>query len=630
VPESSVWVLANGPDSGVPCLRLCGWQLFGNRVCHDDGDSSARWPTEKLFDAERDFGAANGTAQWAAECGSEWASPACDAPAAADWLGVQFSESRAPQCLRLEQPGSQLASRLQLYACPPPPPAAERGGWRPEDHCARMEALQLGAPAGPSAASGVLRVRADTSCVTPVALAAAQAARERGADPTEDPVIDCFCQQQYDLHGVRFRLPPYNTEEEELCKARSQELNWSLAKLSGGVLAVLMLNQLLLLLYEYLIGWERLRTRTDFIRSQLWKLFLAQFVNTGLLVVLVNARVRSGSERPVILRILSVGEGLHDDISASWFISVGSGVALTIFMQVFSSTVPPLLNSFILTPLWAWYLGRRKVTQETIDAIYVLPDWNIALRMAQTLNVFFCIMMYSGGMPVLYALGVVYCFVAYWLDKWCLLHGSSKPAAYKHDVIRVCAEALPGAAFCHTLLSLWAFGNQQLFPSDWSHTLPLAEWLFGISREDYDVVIDLYTTGTESIRREHQAWYIHARCLDFSRKGCWLLFLILIGFCVYFVVYWAWVYLLQPVLSPWLFLMRECSSRALPPNSPQTAAARTFEQEEKDMDGRGMLTSYCISANPKYQAAYLAICHTATESDGSAAQEGESLVLQSI
>ena len=48
-----------------------------------------------------------------------------------------------------------------------------------------------------------------------------------------------------------------------------------------GLPAITVLNQLLLIMYRYFIDWERLCTVTDVARSQLWKLFLAQFVNTG-------------------------------------------------------------------------------------------------------------------------------------------------------------------------------------------------------------------------------------------------------------------------------------------------------------------------------------------------------------
>lgn len=146
--------------------------------------------------------------------------------------------------------------------------------------------------------------------------------------------------------------------------------------------------------------------------------------------------------------------------------------------QVFSTTVPPLIMAFIVKPCLSCILSRGEVVQARLNEMYVLPPWNLSLRMAQTLTVVFVICMYSGGMPLLYVVGFVYSIVAFWLDKWCLLKGSSKPPAYNQSIVHVVMNFLPVAAFLHTVISGWTYGNQSLVPSEWSKLLFVAEILF--------------------------------------------------------------------------------------------------------------------------------------------------------
>ena len=78
-------------------------------------------------------------------------------------------------------------------------------------------------------------------------------------------------------------------------------------------------------------------------------------------------------------------------------VSCGSA-CLTLNDKVFSTTVPPLIMAFIVKPCLSCCVARGEVVQARLNEIYVLPPWNLSLRMAQTLTVVFVICMYSGGM----------------------------------------------------------------------------------------------------------------------------------------------------------------------------------------------------------------------------------------
>lgn len=139
-----------------------------------------------------------------------------------------------------------------------------------------------------------------------------------------NPIINCFCQQQTLSQGAGFAFPPYDTDEKMICEAWIMNNAAVVGKVVGAALAVLVINQVLLLIYEYLVAFERHCTVTEVTLSQFWKLFLAQMVNTALLVLLVNASLNLP---PVLqfLQVFQVGSGQFDELSVTWYVSVGTG-----------------------------------------------------------------------------------------------------------------------------------------------------------------------------------------------------------------------------------------------------------------------------------------------------------------
>jgi hypothetical protein len=162
------------------------------------------------------------------------------------------------------------------------------------------------------------------------------------------------------------------------------------------------------------------------------------------------------------------GDGQYDDFDVDWFVMIGSGLCLTIATQIFAASAEPLVAGLGVAPMIRKFSANSKYTQETLDEIYENPEWNLSMRMAQTMNVLFCAVMYASGMPILFWVGFAYCCVAYWADKTTLCWGAIKPPQYDQVVIQMGLRLIPVACLLHLLLSAWNFGHQDVFPSDWS------------------------------------------------------------------------------------------------------------------------------------------------------------------
>ena len=619
VNEHLVWVVKSTNSSNT-CLEFCDLEIYGDRLCTSNGDTSDSWPTVKLFDQFQDY--SNG---FESGCSNNWTSPcssaslrsqhsgACGVSEATsssntDWIGFHFESKQQVQCWAATFPQMIQPTEVQVYGCPSAPPAAEnRSCWVVEENCAPMYVNEL-FPSNPTTAwtANDNKVAPDTSCSNEISVDVAKARWASYSAGSDDrilnPIINCFCQQEALSQGPGFAFPPYDTEEKQICEAWILNNAAVVGKVIGAAMAVLVINQVLLLIYEYLVAFERHCTVTEVTLSQFWKLFLAQMVNTALLVLLVNASLEIP---PVLqfLRVLQIGSGQFDELSVTWYVSVGTGICLTIFIQVFSTTIPPVIMAFFVKPCLACLVARGEVVEAKLNEMYVLPPWNLSLRMAQTLTVVFVICMYSGGMPLLYVVGFVYSIVAFWLDKWCLLKGSSKPPAYNQKILQVCLNFLPVAAFLHTVIAGWTYGNQALVPSEWSSLLFVAEMIF-MSEEDYNSATAAYLSAPQRLKPDLQWKYYEARMMDMARQGSWLIFCIFLVFCVYYIVLWLYKLLLKPFISPILFALGDCCCK----KKVQEDSA-TWETCLQECEKHNVLTSYALNKNTKYHAAAVAIAH---------------------
>merc|ERR1712118_479480 len=139
----------------------------------------------------------------------------------------------------------------------------------------------------------------------------------------------------------------------------------------------------------------------------------------------------------------------------------------TVLTQIVATTLPPVAFGMLKALLRL----RKPHTQDAysqtaLNTVFTNPDFNLALRAAQTMNVIFLIIMYSAGMPILNLIGAGYCFFSFWIDKWVLLRYAKKPPQYNDMLVRKALKMMPYAVLLHMGIGCWTFANNLLFPSD--------------------------------------------------------------------------------------------------------------------------------------------------------------------
>jgi len=554
-----------------------------------------------------------------------------------NFLDLNFTEPVIVRCIRLYQPIDEKADKLKIYTCRPESNTqlAELTDLGADHMCTRMMDLYLTDTNNNEthADSGDRRIRMDDQCLMDVSLEAVrQAKKELGEKHTEDVRVVCFCRQQLNSIGALFKYPPHDTEEEKACADWSSKEVTKEMTYIAGICVITILNQILWIIFDQLDKWTRYRTISSLAVNSMRELFFAQFCNTGLLYVLVS--IYWGGANFSVFGMRQFLDGPFDDFTVAWHTRIGSAFVVLVLGQVVSNLLLVPFTSFVVTPLYVRFYKSQAVTEELRRDLVMLPEFPFVARLAATNVIMFCIVMYGPGTPILYFLGIVYCFLSYWIDKYCLLKGSCKPPAYSGAMVSKAIRMAPYAAFLHTCIACFMFGYQTILPSGWSYMTNFAESVCSMKRGpakgEYDWLMELYLNSDWQTRVDYHYKYYLARCLDMSRVGPCLLFQVLMFFFpVALLIHVFKRYLLMPCTATINSLKQEViwkgkkkfAERASKFSNIRHAIERiavrtsavpttqTFDEAKELVTGRGELFSYELSASERYKDAWEALSY---------------------
>ncbi len=191
--------------------------------------------------------------------------------------------------------------------------------------------------------------------------------------------------------------------------------------INGAIVIVIpLVNSLLIILMRWLSLFEKNKTLTAQLSSAMWKMFILQFINTGLIIVLVNTYVKSVKDWWTNSPLFT---GMFPDLEPGWYAVVG---VTLLFTMLINMIVPHLT---VIFGLLIKYLLRccdsgcscGKRTKKTLKneyfELYVGPDFPIESRYAEMLTTIFVALVYSSGIPIMYFCILGYMTFTYLLDK---------------------------------------------------------------------------------------------------------------------------------------------------------------------------------------------------------------------
>jgi len=229
------------------------------------------------------------------------------------------------------------------------------------------------------------------------------------------------------------------------------------------VAAVIITNYGLQYVFKLLSTFERHQSISSESTSRVIKIFVAQLLNTGVIILFVNARFT----RNKVVNFLS---GHYDDFVSNWYLNVGATLLTTMIINIVNLPLINSLSYFFRHCLRCSDRGcgfseksTRRANQEDWVKLYTGPEFLVDFRYAQILTVLFVCFIFCSGLPLLFLSTFLNLLFVYWMDKIFLLKFYQLPRPFDDKLENTVRKGLYLVLFFHLIIAVWSYGNPQVF-----------------------------------------------------------------------------------------------------------------------------------------------------------------------
>ena len=228
-------------------------------------------------------------------------------------------------------------------------------------------------------------------------------------------------------------------------------------------------NFVLRIILVDLIKSLRLKTVTEETNYTMVSIFIGQFVNTAILLLLNSANFKDidGGKGPLSF-VFMVGD--RTDFDVEWYRSVGAIIMKTMFM----TALWPLIEFamfYALMNFSRWmdrgfgndtFTTSLPTVQAYID-LYAGPDYLIHYRYATILLNIGVAFLYGTAMPYLYVTAVLAFIILYINERLLVCYYYREPPAFDEKMTLMTLELTKYVPLMMLPFVFWQLGNRQIF-----------------------------------------------------------------------------------------------------------------------------------------------------------------------
>lgn len=198
----------------------------------------------------------------------------------------------------------------------------------------------------------------------------------------------CFCQKMYNENGYsytnKYSFP--GRPNEYPCK-NWVEAFFKFTAISYAItVSIPILNTLITFFLTFLTRFEKNKSLTSDKSSNMIKIFIGQFINTGLLLLIVNTKIEEVKTWSPNFPIFN---GLYKDLDSGWFKNIGCTIFFTMIISIVTPHIGAIIGFTLITLKRCFNSGNQKGTGSNITSLraflklYVGPELAIDTRYAQ-------------------------------------------------------------------------------------------------------------------------------------------------------------------------------------------------------------------------------------------------------
>ena len=299
---------------------------------------------------------------------------------------------------------------------------------------------------------------------------------KNGGEEDDDRLISttlsCFCTSEYVKHGndaAEFKYQNSKGEDIQTCsEIFSDRATVGLIAMATSTLIVLV-NFILKTMLVDMIRSLRLKTVTAETNYTMISIFIGQFVNTAILLVLNNANFKDFDEGVGPLSAVFF-VGTETDFSVKWYKTVGT----TLMRTMFSQAIWPLIEFVMFYSIlnFSRFLDRN-FTSDTFTSsmpsvqayidLYAGPQYLIHYRYAMILLQICVAFMYGTSMPYLYFIACFAFVILYINERLLVCYYYREPPAFDEKMTTLTLDLTTYIPYIMMPFAFWALGNRQIF-----------------------------------------------------------------------------------------------------------------------------------------------------------------------
>jgi hypothetical protein len=222
---------------------------------------------------------------------------------------------------------------------------------------------------------------------------------------TSDTQSYCYCKAQ-SLSTVISHSDMYS-----YCSYFLEQISLNVFYRVAVSIGVIFINFVMKFIFRLLSRFERVHDKSAEQLKLMSKVFLATFINTGLIILIVNANF--SSLKTVTWLPEYIFNGNYTDFSRQWYVNVGSTLVTTMLVTIFSPHVVILVTFYPLGLCKRHCCITRYKSQREMNGKFAGADFDLATRNSFVLNVVFTCFLYSGGMPIMNVICCLTMFILY-------------------------------------------------------------------------------------------------------------------------------------------------------------------------------------------------------------------------
>jgi len=274
------------------------------------------------------------------------------------------------------------------------------------------------------------------------------AAQAKALNENDYNILECLC-KSLDYKETLKAIVNTNSPCFEFWKNYGLMTSYTIA----ATFIVAIVNQIIEILIQKLGSFEKHNALVDMELSVAKRTFIALFLNTAIVILVVNAD----------FGVEVIGQSTFKDFTTGWYTSVGIQIMLTMIFNAFTMHLYRV-GSFLFFKCRKRH--NNSFSQRELNELYLGPVFHLSLRTAQILSVIFVTMLYSSGIPALYPIACGSFLLFYWIDKYLFLRFYRTPPNYSNKLNRWASSILWWAAFLHMCFAVWMYSAEGIFSTE--------------------------------------------------------------------------------------------------------------------------------------------------------------------